>query len=325
MRIKILAPATFRSDVSNTEIGPYEALQFSAGYSVDYAFTTDWDDADVILVGSAGNTFGKHMLQFCQSDKYKRYRDKCYAISTTDVEYPTLPGLYTSVMGEKFRNGYSAPIHYVTSNVARWDWKPLNWNDRNVPISFIGSSATHPVRSEMMKVHWPEGSIVEDVWAKGGKPWWSNDGSFIVQRQERYAEVMQRTKYALCPRGRSANSIRIYEAMESGCIPVIVADEIHLPSGPDWDRFVLRVKVDGVPSLGQMLLDMADGELKSKIARMEWEQHFHPKKAIDYIMVMLNNIRQTSAEERNGIARRNQIAAKLHAALSKARNLAKGI
>ena len=324
MRIKILDPSSFRKDASNTEIGPYEALIYSASFSRNYTFTNSWDDADVVLVASAGNMFGKHMLRFCRSEPYKRYRNKCYAISVTDVEYATLPGLYTSVKDEKFGVGYSAPMHYVTSNVARWGWDPLRWEDRDVPVSFIGSSATHPVRAELFKVHWPEGSVIEDVWTKGAKPWWSNDASFIRERQERYGAVMQRTQYALCPRGRSANSIRIYEAMEAGCVPLIVADEICLPSGPEWDRFTIRVSEDAVDFLSETLSNREDNETKGKLAREAWEQHFAPEKALDYLMVLLYGITQSNVDERNRIAKRNQIVAQVHAMLSRARQWTKG-
>ena len=60
----------------------------------------------------------------------------------------------------------------------------------------------------------------------------------------KYAQNMRRSVFCLCPRGFAVWSPRVYESVLSGCIPVIMADGMHLPfsftgSGIDWVRNVI--------------------------------------------------------------------------------------
>ena len=57
-----------------------------------------------------------------------------------------------------------------------------------------------------------------------------------------YSENLRRSIFCLCPRGFAVWSPRVYESVLSGCIPVILADGMHLPfsfqnSGIDWRKF----------------------------------------------------------------------------------------
>lgn len=49
-----------------------------------------------------------------------------------------------------------------------------------------------------------------------------------AQYEEEYISVMEETKYCLCPSGSGANSIRLWEAMEFGCVPVLLSDTLDL-------------------------------------------------------------------------------------------------
>jgi hypothetical protein len=66
--------------------------------------------------------------------------------------------------------------------------------------------------------------------------------------------------------------------MEVGAVPVIIADDIELPLGPDWETFALRVAerdIDTVPRLIERWEDRA-GAMGS-LARQAWERYFSPQ------------------------------------------------
>jgi hypothetical protein len=44
--------------------------------------------------------------------------------------------------------------------------------------------------------------------------------------EQEYIEVMQETVFCLCPSGSGPNSIRLWEAIEFGCVPVILSDTL---------------------------------------------------------------------------------------------------
>jgi hypothetical protein len=57
-----------------------------------------------------------------------------------------------------------------------------------------------------------------------------------------YAETLQQSVFALCPSGSGPNSIRLWEAIGYGAIPVILADTLALPGDPAlWRQAALAV------------------------------------------------------------------------------------
>ena len=58
----------------------------------------------------------------------------------------------------------------------------------------------------------PGAKSVRDFWDKIGSP-------EVAEFKRRYAEVMRRSKFVLCPRGVGTSSYRLYETLESGFIP----------------------------------------------------------------------------------------------------------
>lgn len=57
-----------------------------------------------------------------------------------------------------------------------------------------------------------------------------------------YAEALQQSVFALCPSGSGPNSIRLWEALGYGAIPVILADTLALPGDPElWRQAALVV------------------------------------------------------------------------------------
>jgi len=52
----------------------------------------------------------------------------------------------------------------------------------------------------------------------------------FIQRTDEYVKILKDTKYSLCPSGSGPNSIRIWESIAFGCIPVILSDTLDMPS-----------------------------------------------------------------------------------------------
>jgi hypothetical protein len=64
----------------------------------------------------------------------------------------------------------------------------------------------------------------------------------LAQEASAYAETLQQSVFALCPSGSGPNSIRLWEALGYGAIPVILADTLTLPGDAAlWQQAALRV------------------------------------------------------------------------------------
>ncbi len=64
----------------------------------------------------------------------------------------------------------------------------------------------------------------------------------LVSEAASYAETLQQSVFALCPSGSGPNSIRLWEALGYGAVPVILADTLALPGDPVlWSQAALQV------------------------------------------------------------------------------------
>ena len=75
-----------------------------------------------------------------------------------------------------------------------------------------------------------------------------------------FREVLRRSRFALCPSGTGPNSIRLWEALGSGTIPVILSDTWEPPGGRDlWDAAAVFAPetLDSVLTLPNQLAKLA--------------------------------------------------------------------
>jgi glycosyltransferase involved in cell wall biosynthesis len=73
---------------------------------------------------------------------------------------------------------------------------------------------------------------------------------------EEYVRVLKDTKFSLCPSGTGPNSIRLWESIEFGCIPVILADDLRLPGKHElWEDscVILRENEESIINLPNLL------------------------------------------------------------------------
>ena len=66
-------------------------------------------------------------------------------------------------------------------------------------------------------------------------------GSPDFERRQRFRSVIEPLAVRFVPRGRGTSSIRLYEALAHGCVPVDHLGRLGwAPNGPDWDSFSIR-------------------------------------------------------------------------------------
>jgi hypothetical protein len=67
-----------------------------------------------------------------------------------------------------------------------------------------------------------------------------NNKNTKLAEEKEYQEIMQRSRYSLCPRGSSASSVRFWESIHAQAIPVLISDNWVLPEW-DWENTVVRI------------------------------------------------------------------------------------
>ena len=80
----------------------------------------------------------------------------------------------------------------------------------------------------MGRESWHFEQAVYDQQILGAAPDDSEVQQFTLKAQE-YAEVLAKTVFSLCPSGSGPNSIRFWESLRHGCIPVLLSDTWRAP------------------------------------------------------------------------------------------------
>ncbi len=203
-----------------------------------HAVTEDADDADIILFteghileGGLGDwrldAIRRHPLR-------SRYPGKCYIYDERDKPWCALPGIYVSQSSGSMIRRYQVAGPYGS------DWaspatSPIEDAEPELLFSFVGSP-TAPVR-ETLYTFRHRRCVVERV---TNFVFWDSRAPKFAERQQRFREVLLASKFVLCPCGQGTSSMRLYETLAAGRVPVILADDWVAPAGPDWERCSIR-------------------------------------------------------------------------------------
>ena len=82
-----------------------------------------------------------------------------------------------------------------------------------------------------------------------------------------YNTILSKSRYSLCPSGTGPNSIRFWESLAFGSIPILLADTLELPEHPLWDQAIIRLnenKVDTIPTIVSLITKEKEEHMRKK-------------------------------------------------------------
>ncbi len=217
---------------------------------------------------------------------YRAFPGKCARVSTADSELAWLPGLYASLPYRyhcgAFRGGFYPHVAF-TEQIPEELHLPSDGPAAEKPhlYSFMGAFVTHSVRSRIGMIQ-DERALIVDTSAHPGREYGQSAEVYATYRSS-FAESLKNSLFVLCPRGMGASSIRIFEVMKAGRVPVIISDAWTPPDGPEWDACSLRVPecdVQQIPGL----LRAAESRFPSMAAEAlsAWRRFFSKQALLDY-------------------------------------------
>ncbi len=213
-----------------------------------------------------------------QNDIFRAFRERAVVYDERDEPWVAAPGVYVSLPRRHFDPSAARAWGYYTQSDAT---AVPEERAPDLLFSFVGTpghvtSGGHRVRRDILRLKHGRAHIEDSsgfvFFNDGGDP------AAHQARQRHFAEVLARSRFVLCPRGRGTSSIRLYEVMRAGRVPVILSDEWVAPEGPDWEGLALRVpesRVGDVPSL----LESRENEWErmGAAARRAYEEFFSPE------------------------------------------------
>jgi hypothetical protein len=226
--------------------------------------------ADVLLVVDLHQHPGDPFLAVLREHPLVRAHPRNVVVyDERDLPFFTFPGVYVSGVGAAFgdarRRESVAGGPYPTLPNA----PPPAARAPDLLYAFQGAR-THPVRDAILSLRHERG-IVEDSSGvdflgpsaattratSAASPSAAASSSEPVDAgRARYAELVGRSKFVLCPRGHGPSSFRLYETLSAGRVPVVISDDWLAPPRVDWDACSVRVAecdVAGVPRLLERL------------------------------------------------------------------------
>jgi hypothetical protein len=124
--------------------------------------------------------------------------------------------------------------------------------------SFIGQYNPKNYLTNVREILFEIYSKYDDCFVQKRQEWhyqgivYRGESTANTETEELYKTMLCKSKFALCPSGCGPNSIRIWEAMCHGSIPVILADTIVMPpcpKGTTWTDYCIFWKESEIDTL----------------------------------------------------------------------------
>jgi hypothetical protein len=132
------------------------------------------------------------------------------------------------------------------------EWKHNNKYLYSFKGAYMESHYLSPIRKHLFLMDHPENTYIENIGAwhfnrivysnKQNKEGDYNQDKNHQKNKDSYLDILLSSEFTLCPSGSGPNSIRFWEALGVGSIPVLLSDTLDLPAHPLWEKAILRIK-----------------------------------------------------------------------------------
>ena len=91
------------------------------------------------------------------------------------------------------------------------------------------------------------------------------------KKTDMYNEILLSSRYSLCPSGSGPNSIRFWESLAVGSIPILLADTLDLPYHPLWKNSIIVVpekNINNIDTILQQISSQKEEEMKRNALKL---------------------------------------------------------
>lgn len=208
----------------------------------------------------------------------EQFPEKTFMYNEADKPWSALPGLYCSMPRRFFQHSKQVAFPYLdTPNEFIKDVHSRDVEKRWL-FSFVGS-ASHRCRKDVIALT-DASKGVQDT--SEFNVWDCTKDTKAAQGQN-FAQTMAESQFMLCPRGIGTSSYRLFETLEAGRAPVIIANQWVPTPHINWD-FAVRVDERDIKSIPSLLRSISDeSEDRGKAARAAWESAYAPDVMFDTV------------------------------------------
>lgn len=229
--------------------------------------------ADVILfLGSGRNKFRTWRRSLGADTTVAEHASKCFVQDFTARPVPFLPGLYVNLPARRHDHRTRAVDNWTAIEPDARRRLLERTAQPSLLFSFRGF-ASHPVRAGILGL----GTQGIAAHVTETTRWWDYGPADRDDDRRSYLEEIRDSAFVLCPRGIGTGSVRVYETMQLGRVPVIVSDDWDPPDGAPWPDFSLRVAESRVHELPEIVeRHLPDAAEMGRAALAAWERWMKP-------------------------------------------------
>ena len=109
--------------------------------------------------------------------------------------------------------------------------------NKNLLCSFVGEIPNHTRKTLFKNYVGKQGYYIK------GKIDFHFKQSDLREKQaaQNYRDILNRSRFSACPRGFGPGTIRFWESLSYGAVPVLICDSCLLPPLWDWDKTIVRI------------------------------------------------------------------------------------
>lgn len=240
-------------------------------YGIDREFSwCDSPDESTIIVLLESNTFKSfdHIRNVETEPLLNQFPDKVFTYNYEDHPPGFIDGVYAQMPHSRFDHNRHRSINIIYQhNALIYDLTDADaqWGLPSLLFSFRGSFS-HSIRQAMFKaceqVDRPHSLKIIDKWYNHNE-----------EEKSGFVQELLDSKFVLCPRGLAPYTNRVGEAMATGRVPIIMADDFQAFSGMDMDGFSLRLKEAEVERLPELMAEFESrAEEMGRIGRQVWNE-----------------------------------------------------
>jgi len=238
-----------------------------------YALTDDPAEADLILFVDLHLNQDWRLMSLRQDELVRQFRQKVLVYDERDHPWIVLPGLFCSMPAADFDGQRQIACGYYGLSLQKGQPDGVPDQSPDLLFSFMGG-CSHPCRREVLRLSHPRG-LVEDT--SGFCFYDCPDLQKYDDRRGRFLSTIKRSKFVLCPRGAGTASVRLFETLACGRVPVIISDDWVAPANVNWPALSIRVAESEIASI-PTILEKAEKRFPemSRAAMAAYEDQYAP-------------------------------------------------
>jgi hypothetical protein len=261
-----------------------------------HSLTEDPVDADIILFAETYNGLDPHFIKVIRHPVFRRFPSKCVLYHISDVTLTLCRTISPSIdrynCNLHLRQSFSYIVRiHENLHIDQIPEAAILSKRRRHLFSFTGEISTHPVRSAILDlVDHPEAHLRH-------VPQRSSTIMSVQEcrsHQESYLQTILDSEFVLCPRGIGPTSMRLFEVMQLGRVPVVIGDNWLPVADVPWREFAVFIPENDIKNLPTLLTQNRHLSTEmGKRARAVWLETFAPHHCFDQLIKRANTLIKT--------------------------------